>query len=109
MSAASAPRPGGAVRSAFRAAESRQSQSRTPLENQKQRTCQEFWTPEAARERRARMLLHSTVRRKARTAQGGCAIGAGNAQQEGRLESVEISSGRGISGHGAAGAGAGGC
>jgi len=83
MSAASAPRPGGANRSAFRAAESRQSQSRTPLEDQKQRTCQESSTPEAARERRARMLLHSTVRRKARTAQGGCAVGAGNAQQEG--------------------------
>jgi len=83
MCAASAPRPGGADRIAFRAAESRQSQSRTPLEDQKQRTCQESFDSRAARERRARMLLHSTVRRKARTAQGRCAIGAGNPQQEG--------------------------
>ncbi len=49
MSAASAPRPDGANRSAFRAAESRQSQSRTRLEDQKQRTCQGSSTPEAAR------------------------------------------------------------
>jgi len=83
MSTASAPRPGGADRSAFRAAESQQSQSRTPRENQKQRTCQGFSTPEAALERRVRMLLHSTVRRNTRTGQGGCAIGAGRAQQEG--------------------------
>lgn len=81
MNAASAPRPGGADRSAFRAAESRQSQSRTPLEDQKQRTCQRFSTPEAARERRVRMLLHSTIRRNAGTGQGRWANDAGNAQQ----------------------------